>query len=401
MEEKQLLTFLKQMENNIIKTMETKIETKLDNITNEIIPKMNKKLQNIENKSNNIYDEFVDLKAKQVTLEEDVETIKEDVTTINERMTKTDKINEINELRIKSIEKDLDDKHDKSSQDAKQIKSLEDRIEDLEKKVEQTSYAKVVQSIPVTKPVNNGNRVQDNDKAKENTNTVHDNVEVSNKINKLVSEAKCKIGLYPISTANVRHFSSRKSITDVSEFNETEHDEARKDAVNEFLYEELKFKDNDIDIKSAKLAPKEASKIMWIETSEKEVKEIYKRAASVQNKSVQLYTYIPAQLWDRKISLDINCKKAREQNVNLRTQIRLGTDDLELYTKYKGEPYWQKTPVLEFGDLSDMTVKQSAQYSPIQQRKEQHLKRKSPPSPSSPSSSPSSSTNNKKPNLNY
>ena len=66
---------------------------------------------------------------------------------------------------------------------------------------------------------------------------------------------------------------------------------------------------------------------------------------------MRLVTYIPPELWERKVALDQLLKLERVNQPNLRTQVRLGVEDLQLYTKFNGEPLWQATPATAYGEL--------------------------------------------------
>ena len=79
-----------------------------------------------------------------------------------------------------------------------------------------------------------------------------------------------------------------------------------------------------------------------------------KKAGLVRNKKINLITFIPSILWRRKQKLIENCKEAQKQDINLRYQVRLGSKDIELWTKHVGENYFQKTPLFAFGDLPDI-----------------------------------------------
>ena len=68
----------------------------------------------------------------------------------------------------------------------------------------------------------------------------------------------------------------------------SEHDDARLEAAIDFIEKELKLNHEDIKITNTKLAPKPESKILWIETTESNVKKLYSRAAALKNKNVQL-----------------------------------------------------------------------------------------------------------------
>ena len=83
---------------------------------------------------------------------------------------------------------------------------------------------------------------------------------------------------------------------------------------------------------------------MWLETSELEVKQISQRASKVRRENnFQLLNYFLSHL-------DKILKNQKAIEPNLRTQIRLGDDDLSLFTKYKDKPYWRSTKLTAYGD---------------------------------------------------
>ena len=63
-------------------------------------------------------------------------------------------------------------------------------------------------------------------------------------------------------------------------------------------------------------------------------------ALSRKNKlDVKAITKMPPQFWDRNRSLENNCAQQRKLQPNLKTQIRLGKQDLELWTKSQNDPH--------------------------------------------------------------
>ena len=71
------------------------------------------------------------------------------------------------------------------------------------------------------------------------------------------------------------------------------------------------------------------------------------------------------------MALDRHLKVARAGEPNLRTQVRLGTDDLELNTKHIGEPLWQVTPATAYGELPAIGARSSKPgraFSPTRER---------------------------------
>ena len=72
--------------------------------------------------------------------------------------------------------------------------------------------------------------------------------------------------------------------------------------------------------------------------------------------NIRLITKIPQQFWNRNKVLEQNCFNERQKDPNLRTQVRLGRNDLELRTKYRSEIYWRTTPLEAYGSLPDPEI---------------------------------------------
>ena len=64
--------------------------------------------------------------------------------------------------------------------------------------------------------------------------------------------------------------------------------------------------------------------------------EIHKRKAESRNDEVELRNFIPPQMYSRYISLNKICTERRQQNKDLKTQLRFGMRDVEVFTKTKG-----------------------------------------------------------------
>ena len=85
---------------------------------------------------------------------------------------------------------------------------------------------------------------------------------------------------------------------------------------------------------------------------------MFSRFMSAKNKDIKLLNYFPPQLWNKKRNLEKILKIARNNNPDLRTKIRMGDDDLALYTKIKGQPYYQWTPINKYGNPNDEVVEE-------------------------------------------
>ena len=180
---------------------------------------------------------------------------------------------------------------------------------------------------------------------------------------------------------HVRHYVPKeiKHYDTIDHFNSEICLEARISASKQFLKEELGFADKELDsISYARLSPSSKANIMWITASENLVRRIRMLSARVKNKDITLLTFFPSILWDRRTALMNNCKKAHRLNPKLRYQIRLGTTDIELWTKNFDEIQYLRTPLLEFGSLPPIEIHE---FQPIEERTIQGGKRQRSESP--------------------
>ena len=110
----------------------------------------------------------------------------------------------------------------------------------------------------------------------------------------------------------------------------------------------MHFQTNEIKIHTIKMAKNWSSKIMWVEVGENTVQRLINRSITLKNPNIQLITYYPAQLWNKRKEWNEIMKEARKTNPELRYQINVGKKDLELKTKHTGEVMYQTTSINEF-----------------------------------------------------
>ena len=91
-----------------------------------------------------------------------------------------------------------------------------------------------------------------------------------------------------------------------------------------------------------------SSNIMWVEVGENNVKRLLNRANTLKNPNIQLVTFFPATLWQKRKELNEALKEERKSNPELRYKISVGKNDLILETKQRGEYIWMITPIGEF-----------------------------------------------------
>ena len=69
--------------------------------------------------------------------------------------------------------------------------------------------------------------------------------------------------------------------------------------------------------------------------SEDEVKDLFMRKAEMKDESVTLRNYIPPNFHERVMYLNAVCAEKRSNEPNLKTQLRFGRRDVEVF--YKNE----------------------------------------------------------------
>ena len=99
----------------------------------------------------------------------------------------------------------------------------------------------------------------------------------------------------------------------------------------------MHFQTDEMVISTIKMATNWSSNIMWIEVGEDTVNRLLHRAAVLKNPHIQLVTFIPSGLWNRKKDLNQKMKEQRIKEPRLRYQITVGKNDIILKTKMVGE----------------------------------------------------------------
>ena len=77
------------------------------------------------------------------------------------------------------------------------------------------------------------------------------------------------------------------------------------------------------------------------------------RAAELKDKKIQLIPYAPARAYRRKKVIEELCAELRNKfkNLDLRTNIRPGNEDFEVFTKQKRGEFFTKYEEISLGEL--------------------------------------------------
>ena len=153
-------------------------------------------------------------------------------------------------------------------------------------------------------------------------------IETKHEITEVLTKTRKIVGLEPISDADLSDHYTDTGDNTIDECN------AIKGAFNEFLSQELKMSPeeiNDLGINNITRNKRENNIKVYIHLNEEEMSSyIFKKAAIVQNRRVQIRSYIPPQLFQRYVDLSKNLYHGRQIEPTLKTQIRIGQPDLLL-----------------------------------------------------------------------
>ena len=165
----------------------------------------------------------------------------------------------------------------------------------------------------------------------------------------MFATASVKVGLFPITEKDVRFFADHNKHQHLPSDGESkllygpEYYNERIQAGVDFCENDLHIPYHMIDIHDCHMCVKPKDKILWVVVSKDFAKQMFMAAAREQNSKIGVIQFIPPPAIDRKVALGKSLTTFRQMDTSLRTQIRVGECDLEVWAKHhvKGEyhPY--------------------------------------------------------------
>ena len=138
------------------------------------------------------------------------------------------------------------------------------------------------------------------------------------------------IGLGPIPDRTISHF----------ENSATDSNEALVLAAKEYLQYYLDYNPQELKnlkIKEVKRAAKDSVVYIAVE-NESDIREIHYRKTQARNNDLIIRDYIPPSFHSRFKAITAKATQRRAADKDLKTQVRWGDRDLEIFTKKKGSP---------------------------------------------------------------
>ena len=161
-------------------------------------------------------------------------------------------------------------------------------------------------------------------------------------------KARNMVGLGPIGIEDIEY---RRS-------SQVGFEAAKKLAVKDFLADNLGYNKEELDsmeIAETRSTRTEGEILNVAFASNDDVREIHIRKAESQNDEITVRNYIPPNFFERYKALNKICNEKRLDNKNLKTQLRFGKKDIEVFTKIRGESTGFKLVKLnEFTAIDDL-----------------------------------------------
>ena len=356
---KSMQDMISEMEARIVSAISNKLDKKFD----ETLDKMSSRITQNEQSITAMQEGQKDLTEKVDNLTARYDVDSETLVDNTERLDNIDRTNKCFELRLKETEKSIDEINSKGGNNPK-LDKLGRELSELKNSLSKKSYADIVQEnsnnkedqkSPQTPKLNSQKLAE----RKSPQSTTGDDI---------FKEARGKIGLYPIGIEDIKKYGDQ-DVDDIEIMTKYSQIESRHKAAQEFLMKQMHFQIGEITIHTIKMASNWNSKIMWIEVGEQTVQRLLNRSITLKNPNIQLVTYYPARLWNKRKEMNEIMKEVRKSNPELRYQIKVGKSDLILKTKMSSEFVWQITPIEEYVKYRKKPIlTESAISSPVYKR---------------------------------
>ena len=144
------------------------------------------------------------------------------------------------------------------------------------------------------------------------------------------TKASCMIGIGPIN----------ETLMEELRVDRVSFEDAKMIVARDFLENRLEFDRVDVDemrIMETKLSSKDDGILYLAMKTQDHCKEIHIRRTEIQDDTIIVRNYIPPNMYKRFMHLQSICRDARSEDAELKTQLRFGRKDIELFTKRKGE----------------------------------------------------------------
>ena len=213
------------------------------------------------------------------------------------------------------------------------------------------------------KPKITGRYVEVNQSKPKSDNQVVDDTFNEKKIEELFYESAGKVVFFPVSREDITKWSWRSENknhevdTDNKVFYSPEYKEERYDQAMDICISKYRFYESEVTIKDVQYCNKASAKMLIVTTTKEFAKALFIRAATLQDRSINVIQHIPGPALTRKKALDKLLTSIRKKTPGLRTQVRLGKSDLKVMAKVQKKndysPY-EEIPMSEVDPMNTL-----------------------------------------------
>ena len=115
---------------------------------------------------------------------------------------------------------------------------------------------------------------------------------------------------------------------------------AKELAVKDLLAEQLEYNTEELtelSLEETRFATNGDNMVYLAMSNMEQIKEIHVRKAELRNDTIQVRNYIPPNYYNRYTYLNKICKDKRTEDPDIKTQLRFGPKDIDIFIKYKSE----------------------------------------------------------------
>ena len=156
----------------------------------------------------------------------------------------------------------------------------------------------------------------------------------------IMTECASNIGISKITDEDIRYYAGkvepedRRRDTSDKVFRSHIYEPARIDVIKEYLMHRMKFRECEIQIWNVRMCRDPSQGIMWFSSHKSFIKQMHQRASYLKDSTIKLWQFSTNESFQRKKDIEKLCQKIREKDPsNIRTQVRPGTSDYEIFIK--------------------------------------------------------------------
>ena len=135
-------------------------------------------------------------------------------------------------------------------------------------------------------------------------------------------------------------------------------EDAKIEVLHNFLKENLGFNDtelSELSLVETKFATKGDNVLNVAMSNQEHIRELHIRRAESQNDRIIVRNFISPNFYKRYMTINRICTDRRAEDPRLKTQLRFGKSDVELFTKYRGEESgYRHTKLEDFMDTYEL-----------------------------------------------